>query len=51
MSLAPSEMGDIVKLRAQNLKNRTPFGESEPNLGHSAMNVNVGNINDLGKTY
>ena len=51
MSLAPSEMGDIVKLRAQKLKNRTPFGESEPNLGHSAMNVNVGNINDLGKTY
>ena len=51
MSLAPSEMGDIAKLRAPKLKNRTPFGESEPYLGHSAINVNVGNINELGKTY
>ena len=51
MSLVPSEMGDIAKLRAPKLKNRTPFGESEPYLGHSAINVNVGNINDLGKTY
>ena len=52
VSLAPSEMGEVTKGRPSKLKNRTPFGESEPNLGHSAINVNVGNnINDLGKTY
>ena len=51
VSIVPSENDDVAKFRATKLKNRTPFGESEPNLGHSAININLGNINDLGKTY
>ena len=53
MSLAGSEMGEINKFRGPRPKSKTPFGESEPNinLGHSALNINTINMNDLGKTY
>ena len=53
MSLAGSEMGEINKFRGPRPKSKTPFGESEQNinLGHSAININTVNMNDLGKTY
>ena len=50
MSLAASEMGEN-KLKAIKLKGKTPFGEPEHNLVNSANNINVINVNDLGKTY
>ena len=50
VSLAASEMGEN-KLRAIKLKGKTPFGEPEQNLVNSANNINVINVNDLGKTY
>ena len=53
MSLAGSEMGEITKFHGPRPKSKTPFGESEQNinLGHSAINMSVVNMNDLGKTY
>ena len=49
-----SEMGDVIKLRGPRSKSKTPFGNFEPNidnLGHSAININTFNVDDLGKTY
>ena len=53
VSIPGSEIGDMNKFRGPRIKNKTPFGDNDPNegtLGHSVMNLNI-NINDLGKTY
>ena len=50
VSLAASEM-DENKLRSIKLKGKTLFGEPVQNLVNSANNINIINVNDLGKTY
>ena len=54
MSLAGSEMGDVIKFKGPKPKSKTPFGnveQNDGNLGHSIINSNMMNVNDLGKTY
>jgi len=50
MSMAVSEMDDIGRFKSRKTKNKTPFGNPEPFLAASAVNLNT-NMNDLGKTY
>ena len=54
VSLRGSDLGEIGKMRSPGFKGKTPFGDNEQNLGtlgHSAYNISVVNMNDLGKTY
>ena len=54
VSLRGSDLGEMGKMRSPGFKGKTPFGDNEQNLGtlgHSAYNISVVNMNDLGKTY